>query len=193
LSYRSRRLLERRPISAALPVYIGKESNNLEERQAGLLHSLDGTLATYHDPSWDAWKTVTVPALRGFTAPEIAARSGLHRRTVERHLSGRAVPHPRQRAILTAIAVDLARACLSDLKLPSPREPIACLAAYLDTRERRGVGRYCVVCSAALAGRQLSTAPTAARSTPTGKDSTDSPLEPSDKHTTRARGASRPC
>jgi hypothetical protein len=106
------------------------------------------------DPSWDAWKTVTVPALRGFTAPEIAARSGLHRRTVERHLSGRAVPHPRQRAILTAIAVDLARACLSDWKLPSPREPIACLAAYLDTRERRGVGRYCVLCRAALAGRQ---------------------------------------
>jgi hypothetical protein len=146
--------LERRPVRAALPVYIGKESNYLEERQAGLIHSLDETLATYYDPRRDVWRTLVVRALQGFPTAELASRSGLHRRTIERHLSGRAVPHRRQRAVLTAIAVDLARSSLDDWDLQSPREPIACLTVYRDARDARTRLRCCVVCGAALVGRQ---------------------------------------
>jgi hypothetical protein len=63
-------------------------------------------------------------------------------------------PHPRHRAVLTAIAVDLARSGLDDCSVPSPREAIACLTAYLDAHERRGAGRRCVGWGAALVGRQ---------------------------------------
>src|SRR5205823_5449399 len=111
-------LLQRRPVRATLPLYIGKESNNLEERQAGLVHILDESLSTYRDPKRDEWEAMVVPALRAFSAAEIASRSGLHRRTVERHLSGRAVPHARHRAVLIAVAADLASASLIQRKLP---------------------------------------------------------------------------
>jgi hypothetical protein len=37
----------------ALPAYIGKESNNPDDRQSGLVHNLDETLAIFSDPRQD--------------------------------------------------------------------------------------------------------------------------------------------
>jgi hypothetical protein len=87
-------LLQRRPVTARLQVYIGKESNNLEQRQAGLIHDIDETLATFNDARGEAWARLVLPVLRDFRAAQIAARAGLHRRTIERHVTGRSRPHP---------------------------------------------------------------------------------------------------
>jgi hypothetical protein len=127
-------LLQRRPVHAAIPVYIGKESNNLDDRQAGLLHNLDDALATFSDARHDVWTNLALPVLH-FPAVEIAARTGLHRRTVERQLSGKARPHPRNEALLVAAAAELARISLIALNEPAPRDPLACLTAYLEFRQ----------------------------------------------------------
>jgi hypothetical protein len=124
-------LLQRRPVTAVEPIYLGKESNNLEERQAGLIHQFSDAFAIYPDPGADTWQRIVLPALRQFPAVEIARRSGLHRRTVERHLSGRSAPHPRHRAALTHVASELAAEVLQDLKLQAPRDAVARLSLFL--------------------------------------------------------------
>jgi hypothetical protein len=124
-------LLQRRRVTAVAPIYIGKESNNLEERQAGLIHNPDDAYSIYHDPGLDTWQRIVLPALQQFPATEVAHRSGLHRRSVERHLSGRSIPHPRHRAALTHVACELASARLEKDGHPTPREPIALVAAFI--------------------------------------------------------------
>jgi hypothetical protein len=125
-------LLQRRPIHAVLYVFIGKQSNNLDDQQARLIHKLNEAFAIYRDPRQDVWTNLALPVLRDFPAAEIAARSGLHRRTVERHLSGRSQPHRRNEVLLVAAAVELAGAFLSEWDPPAPRDPLACLVAYLE-------------------------------------------------------------
>src|SRR5207248_2114316 len=98
-------LLQRRPVRAALPFYVGKESNNLEERRAGLIHKLDETVGTYQDPRGNLWTELVLPVLRDFPAAEVARRSGLHRRTIERHVAGTSAPHRRHEAVLVALAL----------------------------------------------------------------------------------------
>jgi hypothetical protein len=76
--------------------------------------------------------------LRDFSASEIAARSGLHRRTVERQLSGKARPHRRNEALLVAAAVELAGAFLNGRDLAAPQDPLARLIAYIEHSKRSG-------------------------------------------------------
>jgi hypothetical protein len=45
---------------------IGKESNRLDETVAGLLGSLDDTLATYKSPTENTWTNLIRPALDDF-------------------------------------------------------------------------------------------------------------------------------
>jgi hypothetical protein len=48
-------LLQRRHIEIAQIKYIGKESNSLEEVDAGLVHSAQNVYTEYVDPRRDEW------------------------------------------------------------------------------------------------------------------------------------------
>ena len=57
-------LLQRRYIQIDQIRYIGKESNSLEEVDAGLIHSAQNVYTEYIDPARDEFKTKLLPALR---------------------------------------------------------------------------------------------------------------------------------
>lgn len=53
-------LLQRRHLEVAQIKYIGKESNNLEDVEAGLIHSAQNVYTEYVDSRRDEWQTVIV-------------------------------------------------------------------------------------------------------------------------------------
>ncbi len=78
---------ERRPATGGPQSYIGKETNRLEEREAGLVSRFD-TVMTITDPCDDPWRIIIIPTLRMVPAKTIAQRSKLDRTTIKRLLSG---------------------------------------------------------------------------------------------------------
>jgi hypothetical protein len=67
----TRGLLSRRPVTAAYITYIGKESNKLDDRQAGLIHDNEEVLNEYPDPRRDPFRTLVLPVLRDCPTKEI--------------------------------------------------------------------------------------------------------------------------
>src|SRR5256885_14926840 len=57
-------LLQRRHIRVRQIIYIGKESNKLEEMEAGIVHSAQSVYTEYPDPRRQEWETKILPALR---------------------------------------------------------------------------------------------------------------------------------
>ena len=57
-------LLQRRYVQVKQIKYIGKESNSLEEVDAGTAHSTESVYTEYIDPRRDEWKTKISPALK---------------------------------------------------------------------------------------------------------------------------------
>jgi hypothetical protein len=78
------------PFPALLPIAsppsfhlaIGKESNSLEEVEAGLVHSAENVYTVYPDPRRDEWQTKILPALRKIPLPLLAEMSGISRRAL---------------------------------------------------------------------------------------------------------------
>jgi hypothetical protein len=62
-------VLQRRHIRIDQIKYIGKESNNLEEVEAGLHHSAENVYTEYPDPRRDEWQRKILPALKEDTCP----------------------------------------------------------------------------------------------------------------------------
>ena len=138
-------LLQRRPVTVTEIVYIGKESNRLEDATAGLVHELGDILNAYNDPRLDPWRTLVIPVLKAFSTAEIAARADLDRRTIERFLSGRSYPRRMNRNKLVAIAAELAAGVLAT---EPPRPPLAVLREYRDSAS--AMVRVCTICGAEL-------------------------------------------
>ncbi len=95
-------LLRQRPVEAlpfgdGLSVYIGKESNRLEDVQAGLVQDVGDVLAMYEDPRDDAWRTYWLPKLREVPVAELQRISGMSRTRVYEMLAGRSVPRRERR------------------------------------------------------------------------------------------------
>lgn len=145
-------LLQRRMVRATDVVYIGKESNRLEDVTAGIVHDPDEILSTYSDPQIDPYRTLVLPILRNFPTHEIAAVSGLDRRTVQRLLRERHYPHRRNRATLIGVAVELAASSIRAQGAEPPQAPLAVLRHYLD--HRAPDQRTCPVCGAVVASRR---------------------------------------
>jgi hypothetical protein len=53
-----------RPVTALYVTHGGKESNRLEEVEAGLVHDPEEVYTEHHDPAHDAWATLVVPVLK---------------------------------------------------------------------------------------------------------------------------------
>jgi hypothetical protein len=87
-------LLQRRHIQIAGITYIGKESNRLEEVEAGTIHSEGDVYTEYPDARRDEWQTNILPAIKAMTLSELERKcSFLSRRALIDLRAGRSRPH----------------------------------------------------------------------------------------------------
>jgi hypothetical protein len=151
-------LMRRHVIPAGHIHHIGKESNKLEDREAGLVHDPAEVLNEYPNPAHDDFRTLVVPVLREPPAAGVKRETGLSERTIRRARKGDAAPHPSTRAKLTMCAARYARRRLRAAGIKPPAtDDLAALAAYLQHQQNRHdpteITR-CNGCRKPLAGRQ---------------------------------------
>ena len=99
-------LLQRRPVTRSSLSYVGKESNKLEEVEAGLVYDPEEVYTMYADPEHDPWRTVVVPILKRMPRRQLAELTGLSERQIAAIRNGHARPHTQQRAVLLHVAGD---------------------------------------------------------------------------------------
>ncbi len=129
----TRGLLARTHVEAIGFVYIGKESNKLEEVEDGVIHDLGEVLNEYADARSDEFTTLALPVLRMRELPvrRVVAESGLNPSTVKRIRAGRQRPHPDNREALMSIAAKFAREALSRAGAEPASSDAAALYLYL--------------------------------------------------------------
>jgi hypothetical protein len=96
-------LLQRRHIQVARIRYIGKESNSLEEVDAGLVHSEQTVYTEYIDPRRDEWQAEILPAMKRVPLTVLQKESGFCRRMLMKARAGITRPHRKNRERLAAI------------------------------------------------------------------------------------------
>lgn len=97
-------LLHRRHISIDHLIYIGRESNYLEDVEAGLVRESDGAYTEYPDSSRDYWRTTVVPALKQIPLKAWERDTGKSQVVLIDARRGRRRPHATHRALLIAYA-----------------------------------------------------------------------------------------
>jgi hypothetical protein len=102
-------LLQRRRIQIDGITYIGKESNRLEDVEAGTVHSADDVYTEYPDARRDEWATKILPLLKKIRLAELVKLSGLSRRALSDIRAGRSRPHPKNEQILQAVVYERLR------------------------------------------------------------------------------------
>jgi hypothetical protein len=100
-------LLQRRHIEVSLIKYIGKESNSLEEVEAGLIHSAQNVYTEYVDPRRDEWQMIILPALKKARLSDLEKMSDRSRRMLMKARAGITRPHRKNRERLAAIVREL--------------------------------------------------------------------------------------
>ena len=100
-------LLQRRHIEVSLIKYIGKESNSLEEVEAGLIHSAQNVYTEYVDTRRDEWQMIILPALKKARLSDLAKMSDRSRRMLMKARAGTTRPHRKNRERLAAIVREL--------------------------------------------------------------------------------------
>jgi len=96
-------LLRRRHIRVERIIYIGKESNRLEEIEAGVIHSPESVYTEYPDPSRDEWQTRILPLLKKIPVAVLMRFSGRSRSMLVKALAGRSRPRRRNQELLKSI------------------------------------------------------------------------------------------
>lgn len=98
-------LLQRRHVRIGVLNNIGKESNSLEEVQAGIEHEQADVYTEYPDPRRTQWRMKVLPAVN--TAPLITlermCKGRLSRRALIDIRAGRSTPHRRNQQLLEAV------------------------------------------------------------------------------------------
>jgi hypothetical protein len=100
-------LLQRRHIRIDQIKYIGKESNSLEEVEAGLEHSAGNVYTEYVDRRRDEFQTKILPALRKIPPAILVKMSGLSPTTIKDTLAARSRPYSKNRERLAQIVIKL--------------------------------------------------------------------------------------
>jgi hypothetical protein len=96
-------LLQRRHVRIDEIKYIGKESNSLEEVEAGLIHSAQNVYTEYPDRRRDEWETKVRPALQKPGLLSVLMKmTDLSRRTLIDARTGRRRPHPPNQKLIVA-------------------------------------------------------------------------------------------
>jgi len=84
-------------------IYIGKESNRLEEIESGTIHSAQSVYTEYPDPRRDEWQTKVLPALRKFPVGVLIRLSNKSRSMLRRTLAGHSRPRVRNQVLLKSV------------------------------------------------------------------------------------------
>lgn len=126
-------LLQRRVVRSipALTTHVGKESNKLEEVEAGIEHDPDEVWTEYRDPRRDPWETLVLPVLKQIPAKRLAVKTGLALRTVKAARNGHTKPHSQNRQVLTRAAAAFAREQLQEFGIQSPTDDLTYCATLL--------------------------------------------------------------
>jgi hypothetical protein len=107
-------LLRRRPVTVVLPpVYLGKESNQWEEVEMGVIHELEEVQEIYVDPRQDPWRTDALPLLKLLPSRRVAREAGLSERQVKAIRNGHSTPKPETRRSLLRVASRHARCIIA--------------------------------------------------------------------------------
>ena len=93
-------LLYRRHVRVGEITPIGKESNRLEEVDAGLIHSAESVYTVYPNHTRDSWERDTRPKLKAIPLSFLIQETGLSRRMLIKARNGRARPHARNQLVL---------------------------------------------------------------------------------------------
>jgi hypothetical protein len=84
-----------------------KESNHLEDVDAGLMHSEQSVYTEYGDPSRDEWAVRVLPALKKILkkipVSDVLKESRMSRSALFEILAGRSQPHPKNQKRLAEI------------------------------------------------------------------------------------------
>jgi hypothetical protein len=96
-------LLRRRHVRVERIIYIGKESNRLEEIEAGVIHSPESVYTEYPDPSRDEWQTKILPLLKTIPVAALMRVSGRSRSMLVRAMAGQSRPRKRNQQLLKSI------------------------------------------------------------------------------------------
>jgi len=96
-------LLGRRHVRVERIIYIGRESNRLEEIEAGVIHSPDSVYTEYPDPNRDEWQTRILPILNKIPIAALMRVSGRSRSMLRRTLAGRSTPRRKNQQLLKSI------------------------------------------------------------------------------------------
>jgi hypothetical protein len=100
-------LLQRRHVRIKEIKYIGKESNSLEDVEAGLIHSAQNVYTEYPDRRRDQWETKIRPAMKKVFISVLEKETGLSRRTLIDARGGRRRPHPKHQKLIAAALLKL--------------------------------------------------------------------------------------
>jgi hypothetical protein len=96
-------LLQRRHIRVGQIIYIGKESNKLEDIEAGTIHSAQLVYTEYPDPRREEWETKILPLLRRFPVRVLVRLTNKSASMLRRTLSGRSRPQANNQILLKSV------------------------------------------------------------------------------------------
>jgi hypothetical protein len=98
-------MLQRRHVRIDQIKYIGKESNSLEEVEAGLVHSAQDIYTEYADPRRDEWQTKILLALQRVPLADLVrqCKGYISRRALIDMRAGRTRPHRKNQKRLAAV------------------------------------------------------------------------------------------
>lgn len=128
-------LLRRRPVIGINIDYVGKESNRLEEVQAGMVHDPEEVLTVIPDPRRGAWPKLVLPVLRDCPLTWLARHSKRSASALKRIRAGVTMPGPELTAALVRVAAEFARRQLKVWNIPTPSDGLAACYAYLAHRK----------------------------------------------------------
>jgi hypothetical protein len=96
-------LLHRRHVRIGEIISIGKESNKLEEVDAGLVHSTDSVYTIYPDQRRDSWEREIRPKLKAVPLSVLIKETGLSRRALIKARNGEVRPRARNQVLLANV------------------------------------------------------------------------------------------
>jgi hypothetical protein len=136
----TRGLLRRRRVRAHpdLLTYVGKESNKLEEVDAGIEHDPDEVYSQFADPRREPWFSVILPVLRELSCRLMASEAGISTRAIGKLLRESSQPRNATRKTLTRLAGSYAREKLTAAMVVVPIDDVVACAAYLRMRGESG-------------------------------------------------------
>ncbi len=96
----TRGLLQRRHVGLESLVCIGKETNQLEAVEQGLIHDWNEVYSIFRNPALDPWRTEIIPRLKKIPARELATAAQVSERTIRSIRNEHSIPSTKTRTLL---------------------------------------------------------------------------------------------